>query len=73
MSHSLLSFRRTPPLPRSLSQFICEEDGATTVEYAVMLALLLAVMIGAISQVGSQTNGLWSGIISGLQAVGFIP
>ncbi|MBC7351026.1 MAG: Flp family type IVb pilin [Thermogutta sp.] len=73
MSDSFLSFRRKRPLRRPQCQFIGEEDGATTVEYAVMLALLIAVMIGAISQVGSQTNGLWSGIISDLQAVGFIP
>jgi len=73
MRQSRLPLWQKPPLFRRESQFICEEHGATTVEYAVILALLLAVMIGAISQVGSQTNGLWSGIISDLQAVGFIP
>lgn len=56
-----------------ISVLLRDSCGATSVEYAVMLALVLVVMIGAISQVGSETNGLWSGIIGNLQEVGFIP
>ncbi|MGQ9607385.1 MAG: Flp family type IVb pilin [Thermogutta sp.] len=50
-----------------------EEDAATTVEYAVMLGLILLTALGAIGTFGSETGGLWSGIIGKLQAVGFIP
>lgn len=53
--------------------FLRDRHAATSVEYAVMLALVLIVMISAISQVGSETNGMWSGIIGNLQEVGFIP
>ncbi len=53
--------------------FIVEEDAATTVEYAVMLGLILLTAIGAIGAFGSQTGGLWSGILGKLEAVGFIP
>ncbi len=35
------------------------EDGATAVEYAVLLALILVVLISAITSVGNSTSGLW--------------
>ena len=48
------------------------EIGATAVEYAVMLALIIVVMIGTIGQFGSETHGLWSGSIDRLEAAGFM-
>ncbi|HID78121.1 MAG TPA: Flp family type IVb pilin [Planctomycetaceae bacterium] len=48
------------------------EDGATAVEYAVMLALILMVVIGSIGTLGSRTGEMWAGINSNLQSVGFI-
>lgn len=35
-----------------------EEDGATAVEYAVMLALLIAVCIGVVRSIGTNTREL---------------
>jgi hypothetical protein len=36
-----------------------------------MLALILLAVISAIGMVGSQTGGMWSGIIDDLRSVGF--
>jgi pilus assembly protein Flp/PilA len=41
---------------RSLFQ---DEDGPTAVEYAVMLALVLMAVIGAINSVGNSTSAIW--------------
>jgi len=38
-----------------LQRFLCDESGPTTVEYAVMLALIVAVCIGAIKSAGQAT------------------
>jgi pilus assembly protein Flp/PilA len=35
------------------------EEGATAVEYAVLLALILIVLISAITAVGNSTSGAW--------------
>ena len=43
-------------------RFLCEEQAATAVEYAVMLAMILMVVLGAVTAVGAQGGGLWSGI-----------
>ena len=43
--------------PRALFE---SEDGATAVEYAVLLALILVVLISAITSVGNSTSGLWN-------------
>jgi pilus assembly protein Flp/PilA len=42
-----------------LQCFVRGEDGATAVEYAVMLALILIVCIGAITLVGGGTFNYW--------------
>ena len=37
-----------------------DDQAATAVEYAVLLALILMAIISAISAVGSSTSGLWT-------------
>ena len=41
-------------------------EGTTSVEYAVMLAMIIASCIAAISAVGGQSGGLWSNIQANL-------
>jgi pilus assembly protein Flp/PilA len=48
-----------------------QEEAATAVEYAVMLALILIAVIGAIGSVGAQTGGMWGDIDNELTTVGF--
>jgi len=54
-----------------LLRLLRDEDAATAVEYAVMLALILLVAIGSISALGTQSGGMWGGIDSDLTAAGF--
>jgi pilus assembly protein Flp/PilA len=37
-----------------------DEGGATAVEYAVMLALILVVVITAINSLGDTSSGIWA-------------
>ena len=37
-----------------------DDQAATAVEYAVLLALILVAVISAISAVGNSTNGIWA-------------
>ncbi len=55
-----------------MSKLLIDEQAATAVEYAVMLALILIAILSAIGAVGAQAGGMWAGIISNLQAVGFL-
>ena len=41
-------------------QIMRDESGATAVEYAVMLALIICVCIGAIGLFGSTASGSWT-------------
>ncbi|MDX1965291.1 MAG: Flp family type IVb pilin [Pirellulales bacterium] len=52
-------------------KFLREETGATAVEYAVMLALILVAVISAIGSVGAQTGGMWGTIDGDLTSHGF--
>lgn len=47
---------------RILRQFLCEEEAATAVEYAVLLALILVAVITAVTSVGSSTSTVWSNV-----------
>lgn len=58
-------------MKRFFSQLLKNEDGPTTVEYAVMLALILASIIAAVGSVGVGTGGMYSNIHSELDAHGF--
>ncbi len=48
--------------------FIFDDEAATAVEYAVLLALILVVVLGAIGVFGSEAGGLWGGIDTQLEA-----
>ncbi len=37
-----------------------DDQAATAVEYAVLLALILMAVISAISAVGNSTHGIWA-------------
>jgi pilus assembly protein Flp/PilA len=54
-----------------LLRLLREQDGPTAVEYAVLLALIVAAVLGAIGAVGLQTGGMWGGIQSDLDATPF--
>ena len=40
----------------SIKHFLTEEDGPTTVEYAVLLALILAVIFVSVQLLGTSIN-----------------
>jgi pilus assembly protein Flp/PilA len=48
-----------------------DEQAATAVEYAVMLALILVVIMGAIGAVAQQTGGMWNNVKGNLDLAGF--
>jgi pilus assembly protein Flp/PilA len=56
---------------RWIVKILRDEEAATAVEYAVLLALILMAVIGAISSVGAQTGGMWGTIEGDLRDVGF--
>jgi pilus assembly protein Flp/PilA len=56
---------------RFLHQFWYDETAASAVEYAVLLALILVAVMGAIGAVASQAGGMWGNIKSDLDSSGF--
>ncbi len=55
-----------------LKKILCDDEAATAVEYAVMLAMILMALIVTVGSVGGQTGGLWGGVETNLEDVGFI-
>ena len=55
---------------RSIGNFIKQlkrdEDGASLIEYTVLLAILLIAVIGIITAVGTWINGKWAALNSAL-------
>ncbi len=54
-----------------LTTILSKDDAATSVEYAIMLALIILAAFGAIQNFGSQMSTLWSSMASVLRALGF--
>ncbi|NBC97290.1 MAG: Flp family type IVb pilin [Deinococcus-Thermus bacterium] len=45
-----------------LRHLIRKDDGASMVEYTVLLGLVLAVTIGTISAIGGHIEGAWNAV-----------
>ena len=56
---------------RFLRELLTREDGVTSVEYAVLLALIVGTTIATIKAVGDQTSGIWAGNKQQLDDAGF--
>ena len=57
-------------IKHSLLTFLCEEDGPTAVEYAVMLALIIVVCLVAITAIGTNANKTFSTVSASLAGTG---
>jgi pilus assembly protein Flp/PilA len=51
---------------RAWSRFLREEEGATAVEYAIMLALIIIIAVGAISALGTKVSASFTSVSSQL-------
>ncbi len=51
---------------KRVQQFLCDDQGATAVEYAVLLFLILLVLLGSVALFGERTHGMWSSIQTNL-------
>ncbi len=49
-------------MKRFLQNFWADEDGATAVEYGIMVAAIAAVIITTVVAVGGKTNGAFSDV-----------
>ena len=51
---------------KKLIEFLIADDGPTSVEYAVMLALIVIVCLTAISSIGTNANTTFSKIATSI-------
>lgn len=56
---------------RWIIKFLRDENGLATVEYAVVLAMILMAVIGVVGGMGTSTADAWQGFCEDLDAVGF--
>ena len=55
-----------PPAPARRRFTLRDEDGATAVEYALMVGSIALVVIGSVGALGIAVNGLFAGVPGGL-------
>jgi len=55
---------------KKLIQFFKEEDGATAVEYALMVALIAAVIIIAVQAIGEKASDVFDDVAGKIEGVG---
>jgi Flp pilus assembly pilin Flp len=54
---------------RKLRRFWRRTEAATSVEYAIMLALILMVVFGAVTAVGTKTSKSWTNSANSLSTI----
>jgi pilus assembly protein Flp/PilA len=45
---------------QSVQRFLCDEDGPTAVEYAIMMALIIVVCVVSLTALGTNANNTFS-------------
>lgn len=53
-----------------ITQFLKDEEGATMVEYGLMIALIAAVCIGVVTTLGSNLQTKFSNVASSVKNAG---
>jgi pilus assembly protein Flp/PilA len=49
-----------------VKRFVADENGATAIEYGLIAALISVVIIGALTAVGTNLNGVFGGVSNAL-------
>ncbi|OLU21070.1 pilus assembly protein [Pseudomonas sp. PA1(2017)] len=49
-------------LREKIRQFFASEEGASAIEYSIIAALIAVVIVGAVTDVGEQVNGVFEQI-----------
>jgi pilus assembly protein Flp/PilA len=57
---------------KRLLKILRNDEGAAAIEYAVLLALILIAIVGAIGSLGTENGGMWGGVQNDLTDVGFM-
>ena len=52
---------------RSLRELVAAEEGATIVEYGLILALIFLAMMVGVAAVGTTTSGMWNNVSDAVQ------
>jgi pilus assembly protein Flp/PilA len=47
-------------------KFLCDEDGATAVEYVLIVAAIAVVVVGGIAAFGDQLTALFGGVTTAI-------
>ncbi len=55
---------------KRLFRALIDEQGATAVEYAILLGLIVLVLLSSVALVGERSNGMWTIIQSSLTQSG---
>ncbi len=53
-------------MPNLVRRFLCDESGATAIEYGLIAGLISVVIIGTVSTLGTRLNGKFNAISSRL-------
>ena len=52
---------------QKIKNFFKDEEGATAVEYGLMVALIAAVIVGAVTILGGNTRDTFNGVAGSIQ------
>ena len=60
-------------LAKHIKEFAADEQGATAVEYGLLVAAIAAVIVAIVVSLGGQINGAFKKVSDGLAPVAPIP
>jgi pilus assembly protein Flp/PilA len=65
--HQKLNLKGESKMIQKIKNFFKDEEGATAVEYGLMVALIAAVIVGAVTILGGNTEATFRGVAGSIQ------
>jgi pilus assembly protein Flp/PilA len=54
-------------MPKLFTAFVCDDEGATSIEYALIAAGIAVAIAAVVQGLGSTVNGLFASVQTGLK------
>lgn len=55
-------------MKKSISRFLCDEEGASAIEYALVAAMVAVILVAFVPDIQAAVSAIFTSILNGLES-----